>query len=99
FANEYHDIMVPQLLKSLEHSGLISDELLEHIALNKNSHVYFNVLRYFEKDPEFNGVIVRQVGTLSEVGDELASDIQKKKAIFSLSEYQSSQNAAVNLAR
>lgn len=98
-SKQFHSIITDGMLKSVKDSGLLTPALVDRIERNRDNWINFNVLKYFQDNAYFSGVIKGQIGTISEVGDELASSTLKSEAVFSLSEFQKTQNAAVNIAR
>lgn len=98
-SKSFHKIIADQLFTSLQRSGIYSQETMDKLKINKDNYITFNILKYFEQDPNFTAKMHQQFGTLEQSGDELASTISKSKAIYNFSEYQIAQNAAVELAK
>lgn len=95
---KYHDILA-RALPVVEESQIFSPELLNRLHLNKGNYVTANQLKYFEGDNSINGSIRMAIGSLGDIGNELASTNIKTKALIERAYFQRAQNAAIYIAK
>lgn len=94
---EYHTIL-SKALPIIKEAGILTPEMFQRMAINKDNYVVANVLKYFEGDDSIDTGIHTAVGSLNDIGNELNSTSLKMKAFIERSYYQRALNSAIQLA-